>query len=245
MFHDGERAVQRRAGVERAAARVGRNIMSGIPGEYAEFLTSRTFVVLAGCDARGRTRASLRAGRAGFARAVDDRRLLLASRLAATDPLAAALEPPGGSIGILAIEPEARSHVRLNGAGERTPDGNLVEVTEVFGNCRKFIQRRLPGHGLDPPRRPQRPTGTGLDAYQAALIRRADTFFIASSHPQRGAESPTGVAVPVSWRSLAGQARRGSPTTRVTACSRRSAISRLIRGSACCSSTGRPDRPCS
>src|SRR5216683_1623326 len=188
MFHDGERAVQRRAGVERAAARVGRNIMSGIPGEYAEFLTSRTFVVLAGCDARGRTRASLLAGRAGFARAVDDRRLLLASRLAATDPLAAALEPPGGSIGILAIEPETRSRVRLNGAGERTPDGILVEVTEVFGNCRKFIQRRLPGHGLDPPRRPQRPTGTGLDAYQAALIRRADTFFIASSHPQRGAD---------------------------------------------------------
>jgi predicted pyridoxine 5'-phosphate oxidase superfamily flavin-nucleotide-binding protein len=165
MFHDGERAVQRRAGVERAAARVGRNIISWIPGEYAEFLTSQTFVVLAGCDARGRMWASLLAGGAGFARAVDDRRLLLASRLAATDPLAAAFDPPGGSIGILAIEPGTRSRVRLNGAGQRTPDGILVEVTEVFGNCRKFIQRRLPGHGLDPPRRPRRPTGTGLDAY--------------------------------------------------------------------------------
>jgi predicted pyridoxine 5'-phosphate oxidase superfamily flavin-nucleotide-binding protein len=128
------------------------------------------------------------AGRAGFARTVDHRKLLLASQLAATDPLAAALEPPGGSIGILAIEPGTRSRVRLNGAGQRTPDGILVEVTEVFGNCRKFIQRRVPGHRLGPPRRPRRLTGTRLDAYQAALIRRADTFFIASAHPQQGAD---------------------------------------------------------
>jgi predicted pyridoxine 5'-phosphate oxidase superfamily flavin-nucleotide-binding protein len=188
MFHDGERAVQRRAGVERDAARVGRVIMSWIPREYAGFLTSQTFVVLAGHDARGRPWASLMAGQAGFARVLGHRRLLMAGQLAATDPLAAAFEPPGGSIGILAIQPETRSRVRLNGAGQRTPDGILVEVTEVFGNCRKFIQQRLPGHGLDPPPRPRRPPGTGLDAYQAALIRGADTFFIASSHPQRGAD---------------------------------------------------------
>src|SRR5260370_2736073 len=97
MFHDGERAVQRRAGVERAAARVGRNIMSGIPGEYAEFLTSRTFVVLAGCDARGRTWASLLAGGAGFAPAVDDRPPLLPTRLAPTHPPPPAFHPPARS----------------------------------------------------------------------------------------------------------------------------------------------------
>jgi predicted pyridoxine 5'-phosphate oxidase superfamily flavin-nucleotide-binding protein len=109
--------------------------------------------------------------------------------LAAADPLAAAFEPPGGPIGLLAIEPGTRSRIRLNGTAVRTPDGILVDVTEVFGNCRKYIQRRAPGHGLDPPRKPQRRTGTGLDEYQAALIRRADTFFIASSHPQRGADA--------------------------------------------------------
>src|SRR5258708_559149 len=157
MFHDGERAVQRRAGVERDAARVGRGIMSWIPGEYAEFLSCQTFVVVAGHDARGRTWATLMAGQAGLARALDRRRVLLAARPASADPLAAAFEPPGGSIGILAIEPQPRSRVRLNGSGQRTSDGILVEVTEVFGNCRKFIQRRVPGPGLGPPPRPRRP----------------------------------------------------------------------------------------
>src|SRR5260370_6232078 len=117
MLHDGERAVQRRAGVERAAARVGRTIISWIPGEYAEFLTGQTFVMVAGCDARGRPWASLMAGGAGFARALDHRRLLLASQLPEADPLAAAFEPPGGSLGILAIQPGTPSRVRPNGVG--------------------------------------------------------------------------------------------------------------------------------
>jgi len=199
MFHEGERAVQRRAGVERDAARVGGIVGSWIPGEYAEFLSSQTFVVVAGRDTRSRVWASALAGPEGFARALDDRRLLLSGELAAADPLAAAFKPPGGLIGILAIELGTRARIRLNGIGVRTPDGIAVDVSEVFGNCRKYIQRREqepgserePGRGLSarwagtPPAGEERSV---LSAEQAGLIRHADTFFIASSHPQRGAD---------------------------------------------------------
>jgi predicted pyridoxine 5'-phosphate oxidase superfamily flavin-nucleotide-binding protein len=192
VFHEGERAVQRRAGVERDAARVGGIVGSWIPREYADFLSSQTFVVVAGRDARSRVWASALAGPAGFARALDDRRLLLAGELAAADPLAAAFKPPGGLIGILAIELRTRTRIRLNGIGVRTPEGIAVEVSDVFGNCRKYIQRREQRRGPAASWAGALPAGgerSVLSAEQARLIRGADTFFIASSHPQRGADA--------------------------------------------------------
>jgi predicted pyridoxine 5'-phosphate oxidase superfamily flavin-nucleotide-binding protein len=67
LFHEGERAVQRRAGVERVAAQVGRNILSFVPPAFAAFLSRQPFVVVASQDEHGRVWASLIAGGAGFA----------------------------------------------------------------------------------------------------------------------------------------------------------------------------------
>lgn len=61
-FHEGERAVQRRAGVERVVAQIGRSIVSWIPPEYAEFLRAQPFVVVAGRDAQAQMWASLIVG---------------------------------------------------------------------------------------------------------------------------------------------------------------------------------------
>jgi predicted pyridoxine 5'-phosphate oxidase superfamily flavin-nucleotide-binding protein len=177
VFHEGERAVQRRAGVERTADQVGRNIMSSIPPEFGEFLRAQPFVVVASQDDDGRVWAALIVGGVGFATVVDDQHVLLAT------------EPFAGRVGILAIDFNTRSRIRLNGTAEPTPEGVLVTVDEAFGNCPKYIQRRLPVERLEPPRQPTRSTGTALDARQRSLITDADTFFIASLHPQRGADA--------------------------------------------------------
>jgi predicted pyridoxine 5'-phosphate oxidase superfamily flavin-nucleotide-binding protein len=189
-FHDGERAVQRRAGTERAAARVGRYVGSTIRADHAEFLQRQQFVVVAGQDSMGRAWASVLVGPAGSVRAVDERRLLLSGQLAEGDPLTVAFESADARIGIIAMEPDSRTRVRINGLGHRTPDGILVTVEESFGNCPKYIQRRLPPGRLEPPKHPsRRREGMALDAGQAELIRAADTLFIASAHPERGADA--------------------------------------------------------
>ena len=51
MFHEGELAVQRRAGVEAVAAKVGRSIHASIPPDHADFLSRQPFVVVAAADA--------------------------------------------------------------------------------------------------------------------------------------------------------------------------------------------------
>ena len=189
LFHEGERAVQRRAGVEREAAQVGRSIMSFVPAEFGAFLSRQPFVVVASQDQQGRVWASLIAGGVGFARALDDRQILLAGLPAPGDPLEGALERPPARIGVLAIEFGTRQRIRLNGAAQRTGEGVLLTASQAFGNCSKYIQRRLPAGQFPGSATPAHHKSVALDARQAALVRRADTFFIASAHPERGADA--------------------------------------------------------
>jgi predicted pyridoxine 5'-phosphate oxidase superfamily flavin-nucleotide-binding protein len=189
VFHEGERAVQARAGVERIAAQVGRMLQGGIPGDFADFLSRRPFVIVAGQDEQGRMWASPIVGGIGFARALDERRVLLTAVPGADDPLATAFDRPAARIGILAIEADTRSRIRLNGVAERTPDGIVVTIAEAFGNCAKYIQRRVPVERLEPPATPPHRSSTRLDDDHAARLRSADTFYIASSHPERGADA--------------------------------------------------------
>jgi len=189
LFHEGERAVQRRAGVERVAAQVGRMVHPFVPPEFAEFLSRLPFVVVASQDEHARVWASLLAGGVGFARALNDRQILLAGTPAFGDPLEGALERAHSRIGVLAIEFGTRQRIRLNGVAQRTGEGVVLTVTEAFGNCSKYIQRRLPAGQPTGPAAPAFRRSEALDARQAALVRQADTFFIASAHAQRGADA--------------------------------------------------------
>jgi uncharacterized protein len=179
-FHEGELAVQRRAGVERSAAQVGRIIGASIPPEFAAFVERQLFAVAAAPDGAGRVWATLLVGGVGFATVPDERRLLLA-----VEPFA----PAGAPAGILFIETNTRSRIRLNGTAEPVAEGVLVTVDEAFGNCPKYIQRRLPVERLEPPAEPAERFGATLDERQRAVVGQADTLFIATMHPQRGADA--------------------------------------------------------
>jgi len=190
MFHEGEREVQRRAGVERVAERVGAsNISSWLQPGFAEFLARQPFVVIAGADRDEHVWSSPLVGGVGFARAVDERRIVLATDLPTGDPLEAALAPAGARIGVLAIEFATRLRIRLNGVAERTLEGIVLTVEEAFGNCPKFIQRRLPAGRLERGSARWHKDANALDAHQVRTVEGADTFFIASAHPSRGMDA--------------------------------------------------------
>jgi uncharacterized protein len=190
-FHEGELAVQRRAGVEDVAQRVGAgNLGNALGPDLDDFLAEQPFVVVAGADGAGRVWASLLVGEPGFARALDERRLLLGAAPLPDDPLTAALELDDPRLGVLAIDPLTRTRIRINGRGQRVDEGIVIAVEEAFGNCQKYIQRRAPAAPMDLTERgtAHRSTTT-LDADQRALVAAADTFFVASAHAQRGADA--------------------------------------------------------
>ena len=123
-----------------------------------------------------------------------------------SDPLRDNLRP-GGQIGLLAIEFVTRRRMRLNGVIESVHMGAGGEpasvprsgaVTEqVYAHCPKYIQARGSGRlhrtvrpvGGTPDSATLPTRGRRLTASQRGWIEGADTFFIATAHPEHGADA--------------------------------------------------------
>ena len=188
-FHEGERAVQSRAGVMDAAGRLGRGITSAIPDAARPFLESQRLAVLAGIDRSGRVWASMIGGAPGLITVPSSRTLRVAAGLPDADPLSEGVAP-GRPLGILVIDPERRRRLRVNGRVARA-DRDAIEVRteEVFGNCPKYIQARAHEPGVEQGRVGLARRSDALTEPQRRAIERADTLFIASVHADAGADA--------------------------------------------------------
>lgn len=177
-FHEGECAMQTRAGVRERLASVGpRLIRDFMPDQHRAFFAQLPFIITGSLDPRVRPVASLIAGPPGFITSPDPRRLDLATR-----PPAANLAP-GAPIGLLGIEPSTRRRNRVSGViAEANADGFSVHVRQSFGNCPQYIQaRRAEYSGSVTPAHASHVLDR-LDAESRGQIERADTFFIATAH---------------------------------------------------------------
>ena len=188
-FHEGELAVQERAGVLDDAARVGRMVRNQISPGPREFLAGRRFAVLAAALPDGAVWTSIVAGQLPFLTSdASGQFLRIAGAPRSTDPIAPGLTV-GAAVGVVAIDFETRRRFRINGTlSAVTPDALLVQVGEAFGNCPKYIQAYVPrGDGRQPAQAPR--PASALDAAQTAWIARADLFFLGTQHPAAGPDA--------------------------------------------------------
>lgn len=184
-FHEGEQAMQSLAGVrERFAAGGTPFIRDHMPEQHREFFPLLPFV-LAGCvDGEGQPWASVLAGPPGFVHSPDPRLLQVDAWPRAHDPLAQALRA-GAKLGLLGLQPHTRRRNRLNGhVTEADGTGFRVRVDQSFGNCPKYIQAREPQFTGAAAGEPPVARMASLDEEACQLVRRADTFFIATAHPR-------------------------------------------------------------
>jgi len=183
--HRGEREVQARLGVRTQTEDVGRQLIRNrMTEEHRAFFEQLPFVVLGSVDMNGRVWASIACGRPGFMKADRAEQLKIAGAARSGDPLFDALTP-GAPIGLLGIELETRRRNRVNGQVTSTSGELIVDVTQAFGNCPKYIQQRAHRFVLEPgnakPSQVQR--FERLDSAVRQWIEAADTFFIASLGP--------------------------------------------------------------
>ncbi|SNY25965.1 pyridoxamine 5'-phosphate oxidase family protein [Paractinoplanes atraurantiacus] len=189
-FHPGELAVQGEAGVRREAARL-ESMLEPVELTYglAGFLAGQNFLALTGRDDAGRLWTSPLAGTPGFLEVRSGRELAVHAGIGEGDPLHGIAARQ--KVGTTAVDFARRRRVRINGLLTAAADDLLVvEVEQAYGNCPQFIQQRL----LDPAR--NEPEAVGglrrggeLGPDDLALIRSADTFFLGTAHPERGADA--------------------------------------------------------
>jgi uncharacterized protein len=188
-FHDGELQVQQRAGVQAQAARL-RGMLEPVElrGGIVAFLAERTFAVITARDETGRLWTSPLTGRPGFLAATSPTTLTIHAAPRRGDALHGLR--PGQSVGLIVIEFATRRRVRINGLLVDAGDGHLVvEVKQAYGNCPQYIHQRVLVPDTDDVDGADVERGSVLSARDAELIRSADTFFLGTTHPDRGRDA--------------------------------------------------------
>ncbi|ASU36915.1 FAD-binding oxidoreductase [Herbaspirillum sp. meg3] len=179
-WHEGELTLQRSVGAVERMAGPGRNQMARdwMPDQHREFYAQLPFVILGAVDTEGEVWATLRAGRPGFMHADVAEKLTLELAREPLDPADAGMED-GDGIGMLGIELHTRRRNRMNGLVSRQSEDRFhIDVTQAYGNCPQYIQLRQ-YEFTDAPAGPVS-TLSALDADAAAMIRAADSFYVAS-----------------------------------------------------------------
>ncbi|MFO1163257.1 MAG: pyridoxamine 5'-phosphate oxidase family protein [Reyranellaceae bacterium] len=181
-FHDDERAAQRLAG--QAAVRAA--IRPFMPEQHRSFFAGLPYIFAAVLDESGWPMGSVLTGPAGFIQSPDPATLRLSVLPRADDPAAPGFVE-GAEIGLIGLDFTNRRRNRANGRLIAVDSGLTVSIAQSFGNCAQYIQTRTPSPGT----RASMPSESlgHLDAAAQAIIRGADTFFVASrSRASIGAE---------------------------------------------------------
>lgn len=185
-WHVGERHLQESAGVAERMAMIGPKVIRDyLPEQHRDFYPLLPYLVLGVVDEQGIPWATMLEGAPGFAHSPGPQALQIDSLPSKSDPAWAGITH-GASVGLLGIDLGTRRRNRMNGRiGLLDHDGFAVDVVHTFGNCPKYIQlrpveaiARKPGNDVERSNR--------LDDAAQALIRNADTFFVASYVDQHG-----------------------------------------------------------
>ena len=182
-WHDGERAIRRRAGVEEQMEPLGaRAIINFLLRPHRIFYEQLPYAVFGAIDNAGNPWATVIAGVPGFLQSPDSTRLQIGGRPHFDDPAGAGWT--GGSrVGVLGINLLTRQRIRTNGQlSDVTADGATLSVLESFGNCPQYIHSRGVTFSRDPTATCEGPVTAAAELNDAmrSIIESADTFFVAS-----------------------------------------------------------------
>ena len=151
-YHEGSRRLQERFDTVRLADRIEeRRMRETIDDDDRAFIESVDMFFLATADAAGRPQCSYKGGDPGFVRVVDERTIAFPSWDGNGMYLSAGNVLVNAHVGLLFIDFERRSRLRLNGVASIDdadpllgvyPETQLVvrvRATEVFPNCPRYI----------------------------------------------------------------------------------------------------------
>lgn len=152
-YHDGQRELQDRFDTRRLADRLDEATTDSIGEHHRAFIESRDMFFLATVDEHGAPQCSYKGGEPGFVRVVDDRTIAFPLYDGNGMFLSAGNVGVNPRVGLLFIDFEGGSRLRVNGRAtidDADPllDGFpgallVVRVTAdaVFPNCRRYVHR--------------------------------------------------------------------------------------------------------
>jgi uncharacterized protein len=190
-FHTGELRMQQLTGETWAAEGNAPMIMPRIAKGAVPFLAQRSLAILS-LEHQGKIWALSITGEPGFVSVSDPTTLRfdLQKIYGAIDPMILEAAAMGAAAGTLFIDLSTRMRYRMNGTlAQPSPQTIELQVREAYGNCPKYITRRAIDWDSksDEHQAPQH--GELLPEIQQKTLARADLFFLATGHPERGMDA--------------------------------------------------------
>lgn len=183
VFHQGERAVQERAGEQLQAGKNSRAIASSIIKGAFNFIEKQPMAIVSSADGEGQVWVSLLIGDFGFVTVPDANSLSINRGMIYSDADDIFFQNLKGNpnIGSLFIELDTRRRFRINGSATQNGDRLDVAVAEAYPNCPQYIQRRV----ISTPENfskasAEKVRGTSLSKDQKTWISSSDTLFVGS-----------------------------------------------------------------
>lgn len=154
FYSEGQLSMQRSADSRRLADRMTEvNLRPVLTDRDRAFIEARDMFFLATVDARGQANCSYKGGDPGFVRVVNERTIAFPNYDGNGMFLSMGSIVDTGEVGMLFIDFEGQSRMRLNGSATIHRDDPLlaewpeaqfvvrVAVREVFGNCPRYIHK--------------------------------------------------------------------------------------------------------
>ncbi|WP_229218001.1 pyridoxamine 5'-phosphate oxidase family protein [Rugamonas apoptosis] len=175
-FHPGELRAQQLAGKGSS----GGAIRDHMPDQHREFFAMLPFVLLATVGEDGWPQAAVLSGAPGFVSSPDATTLRVAAPLGA---------PAGTRVGLLGLDFGTRRRNRANGSiTQADGQGFTITVDESFGNCPKYIRLRDVTPAEEEGGALSATAFEGLSEQARRMVASADTFFVATTGGQYGAD---------------------------------------------------------
>lgn len=152
-YHGAQRSFQDRFDTRRLADRLAETTRAVIGPEHAAFIEARDMFFLATADSEGRPECSYKGGEPGFVRVLDETTLAFPSYDGNGMYLSAGNLLANPSVGLLFVNFEDGTRLRLNGGASIDEDDPLVatypgaqfvvrvRAHQVFANCRRYVHR--------------------------------------------------------------------------------------------------------
>ena len=198
FFTDGQRDVQSRVDSTRLADRMAEAVIRDTIGDSdREYIEARDMFFLATVDAQGRANCSYKGGEPGFVRVLDERTIAFPIYDGNGMYMTTGSIADNGEVGLLFIDFDGQSRMRLNGVASLHFDDPLlgeypeaqfivrVRAREVFVNCPRYV------HKLELVERsrfvPKADSETPIAGWKQSMVERGDGDLLRVDDPARDA----------------------------------------------------------
>lgn len=185
IFHEGEYYIQEKMGVRNSSDSLSSIVKSTIPKIAKDFLENLNFSCITISTHNEDLHTFLVYGIDKFIKVINEREILVDLKNYSFIP-DFLIDIRKINIAFIGLDFERKMRVRINGNGEFKNDILIININEIYSNCPKYISKKILSKKLKISTNKSIEIIPEIDYNLKKLISNLDTFFIASSHKEKG-----------------------------------------------------------